>query len=65
MLRYDDGDDLWAFENVYEIERKYLFYKFDVLRISCYVLWSMKVKCCWAMHDHESKSKLILKHEHW
>jgi hypothetical protein len=66
MLRYDVDDELWAFHNFYDIKKRDMFYKFDdVLRISCYVLWSMKVKCYWAMHDHESKNKMILYHEAW
>jgi hypothetical protein len=48
MLRYDVDDELWAFHNFYDIKKRDMFYKFDdVLRISCYVLWSMKVKCYW------------------
>jgi hypothetical protein len=58
MLRYNVDDNLWAIEKIYEIKKRDMFYKFDdVLRISCYVLSSMKVKFCWAIHDHESKKQ--------
>jgi len=60
-LKYDLWKWEWdmIYENVDEIEKRNMFYKFDeVLRIPCNVLWHMKVIWCWKQ-VYESESKMI------
>jgi hypothetical protein len=66
MLRYDVDDDSLAFKYVlWNWGLRYVCGFWEELMISIYVLWIMKVKCYWTMHEHKSRSMIILYHEAW